>query len=213
MKIPLPSLVVATMATSAAFADPAVTLPNSTAVYVGAGIGASKLSGRLSTVLRDFHVDGHDTGWTLFVGVRPSKLFGAELSFTDFGSIHDNHPSGAYGPGLVTADLKSEAFGGYVVGYLPLSSPYWDVFGKIGAASLKLTEKTTGNYIGAGLCPINVPPMVCNPGTTVVSTDHRETDFAYGIGAQYHFGSLAARAEFQAIDTNQLLSLGLTWSF
>ena len=50
------------------------------------------------------------------------------------------------------------------------------------------------------------------------SVDDSGEDFAYGVGAQVRFGSLAGRLEYerfeiQDTDTVDMISLGLTWTF
>jgi len=100
---------------------------------------------------------------------------------------------GSASDGGASADSKAGA--GFLVGYLPLPLPLLDVYGKVGAAAWKVDAS--------------------NP---LVSLRNSGSSFAWGAGAGLHFGSLAARLEYEKFNNSDsrnldLLSLGLTWTF
>ncbi len=90
-------------------------------------------------------------------------------------------------------EAKTRALDGFVMGFLPL--PVVDIYGKVGLVNWK-TDSSSPSF----------------------SVSHNGNDFAYGVGAQLHYGALAARLEFEGFDVQQastptLLSLGVTWTF
>jgi len=82
----------------------------------------------------------------------------------------------------------------FAVFFLPISAV--DLFAKAGFISWQLDVSASG----------------------FGSVDDSGEDFAYGVGAQVRFGSLAGRLEYerfeiQDTDTVDMISLGLTWTF
>ena len=95
--------------------------------------------------------------------------------------------------GGVPSNVNAKAFAGFAVGYLPISLV--DLYAKAGLA----------RWDSKG-------------SSTLFSFDKTGTDFAYGVGLQIRFGSLAARLEYERFDienTNgaELATLGATWTF
>lgn len=93
------------------------------------------------------------------------------------------------------AKADSRAGAGFLVGYLPLPLPLLDVYGKAGAAAWKIEAS--------------------NPLTTLHESG---SSFAWGAGAGLHFGSLAARLEYEKFNYSagrnlDFLSLGVTYTF
>lgn len=91
------------------------------------------------------------------------------------------------------SSAHTKAIGGYVMGFLPI--PFVDVYGKLGVVSWH-TDASTPFY----------------------SYRPSGGDLAYGAGVQLHFGPVAARLEYQAIDVNEaktpdMISLGLSYTF
>jgi opacity protein-like surface antigen len=100
---------------------------------------------------------------------------------------------GSASDGGAQADTRAGA--GFLVAYLPLPLPLVDVYGKAGAAAWKIDAS--------------------NP---LVSLRDSGSSFAWGAGAGLHFGSLAARLEYEKFDSSasrnlELLSLGVTYTF
>ncbi len=92
-----------------------------------------------------------------------------------------------------TAQAKTRAADGFVMAFLPI--PLVDVYGKLGYVSWKTDASA--------------------PGFSLRTTG---SDLAYGAGVQLHFGSFAARLEYEAFDAQTaakptFLSLGATYTF
>ena len=92
-----------------------------------------------------------------------------------------------------TAQAKTKATDGFVLAFLPL--PVVDVYGKLGYVSWKTDASAPG-----------------------LSLHRSGSDPAFGAGVQLHFGSLAARLEYEVLDAPEaakptLLSLGATYTF
>jgi opacity protein-like surface antigen len=141
-------------------------------VYFGLGAGHS-----------DFNIDSAlkntDTGLKLIGGVRLLDSFGVELNYADHGKA--SVPSGIVCVAIVgencpdTSRIKAKTTTAYAVGFLDF--PLLDLFGKAGLA--KVNGKLT------------------TPGQPDFSFSDKDTSLAWGVGAQAHFGSLAARVEFE----------------
>ena len=174
------------LATSAAWAvDPL-------GFYVGAGVGDSTLQSNSAPFIPT-SVEQHPTGWKLFGGWRPTRMFGAEAEYVDFGS-----KSGS--SGTSSQQASGDAVAAFVVGYLPVPVPMLDVYGKVGLGSvLRYLSYTPSN---------GVAPVALNDSSTV---------FGYGAGVQVKFGAPAVRLEYQGFTTSggdqALLSLDFAWYF
>lgn len=132
--------------------------------------------------------DMEDTSYKLIAGFRPLDVFAVELNYMDLGS--DNESIGA-----VSVNAEGTALAGF--GMLMLPFPFIDLYVKAGVAYWE-TEGSTSLSVG--------------------SLKDDGTEFAYGAGVQAHFGSLAARLEYESFDISgtdglDLFSLGLTWTF
>ena len=91
------------------------------------------------------------------------------------------------------SSAHTTAIGGYVLGFLPI--PVVDIYGKLRIVSWH-TDASTPN----------------------LSWHPSGGDVALGAGVQLHFGPVAARLEYQAIDANEaktpsMVSLGLSYTF
>ena len=91
------------------------------------------------------------------------------------------------------SSARTKAFGGYVLGFLPI--PVVDIYGKLGLVS-RHTDGSTPFY----------------------SFSTSGADLALGAGVQMHFGPVAARLEYQAIDASEaktpsMLSIGVSYTF
>lgn len=144
-----------------------------------------------------------DTGWKLMAGLRPLHLLGAELEYTDFGSGQFSNGYHSF-----NGSWSGHATGLFAVSYLPLPSPFLDIFAKIGA------QRTETAAEGGVICGGGIP--ICNV-LRAAGFNETETDFAYGAGVQAKLHSLAVRVEYERTETNighpKLLSFGLTLTF
>ena len=90
------------------------------------------------------------------------------------------------------SDVKATALGAFALGFLHF--PLLDVFAK------------------AGLAKVDV-----ELGTGSENSSDEHTDFAWGLGAQAHFGSFAVRGEFEQYQLfsadQRLLSLSFIYTF
>jgi outer membrane immunogenic protein len=157
-------------------------------LYVGAGLTRNDVKDIASTA-SDFNT----TSWKVLAGFRPISLFAVEADYINLGSQTTSFSDS-------TAHLEYKAFAGYAVGFAPLPIPYVDVFGKIGLARWS----SSGSNVSL-------------PGNFFSLSDNG-TEFAWGIGAQVHFGSLGARLEYESFNipnTNgaNVFSLDVMYSF
>jgi hypothetical protein len=180
--------------------------------YVGAEFGSGKSSTYIPTWEGSVPVDNSATGWSVFTGLRPNRYFGAELSYTDFGSLHRDNLDAGMGSVIYRAKASSSAYGGYAVGYLPLVPNRWDLFAKVGYAGLVTRTNSLGNYLNVYLGGSATPI-----GTASYSSRQQGSGFAFGFGSQYRLGALGLRAQYQRVSVSDaspsLVSLGAFWNF
>ena len=188
--------------------------PNPLGFYIGGSVGRSDLKSSVPTepaVLEETQhsLDERDTGWKVFVGLRPTRMFAAELAYADLG-----HQS-------VVTNLGNDVSMGFslhstvlqrvptlsTLFYLPIPVPVLDVYGRAGVA--RLESSGTTQVVCTGFCPqIIIPPVQIN---------RTDTDFLYGAGVQLKFSALAVRLEYERINDARgdpdLLSAGVLWIF
>lgn len=147
-------------------------------VYVGAGVSRAHLDDIFGSDGLGHHFDLHNTAWKAFVGVRPIPFLGVEANYMDLG-----RQSGSFGFNGINSTptrVDAHAFSAFAVGFLPLPLPVpgigVDLFGKAGAARWSLNGRTT---------------------PSLFTLDDHGTDFAWGGGAQAHFGPLGVRLEYE----------------
>jgi opacity protein-like surface antigen len=189
------------LGTSCAFASDL----NPLGFYVGAAVG------RANDAYTAFGVsDASDTGWKVMTGLRPLPILGAELEYVDFGSASFSTAFGGPLGGGFSGTERAHATGLFAVGYLPIPTPFLDIFAKVGG------ERTHTTADGTAFCggPVGVPTCAL---AELVHVNQTESDFAYGAGAQLKLQSWALRAEYERTDTAighpKLLSFGITWTF
>ena len=140
--------------------------------YLGAGAARSKFD------LND-PLDSKDTGFKLIAGLRLLDSFGVEVNYADFGKA--SVPAGASCASLVgtncpdTTKVEGKATTAFAVGFLDF--PLLDLFAKVGL-SLSDGKLTT-------------------PNVSSFNQSDKNTDVVWGLGAQAHFGSFGARAEYE----------------
>jgi len=180
--------------------------------YVGAEFGSGKSSTYIPTWEGSVPVDNSAAGWSVFTGLRPNRYFGAELSYTDFGTLHRNNLDAGMGSVIYKAEANRSAYGGYAVGYLPVIPNRWDLFAKVGYAGLVTSTHSLGNYLN-----VYVDGSAAPIGTASFSSRQQASGFAFGFGSQYRFGALGVRAQYQGVTasgaTPSLVSLGAFWNF
>ncbi len=186
--------------------------------YVGAEFGTSHTIATVqSNAEPPFGLNKQTGAWSGFIGLRPFKYLGAELSYADFGNARIENLSDGNGNVTYFAQSKSKATSLYLVGYVPLIANKWDLFAKAGKGRLKVEQSTAGNYPANCVSPPD-DPSTCSPqGMVSASSRWSQTDFTYGIGTQYRFGSFGLRAEYQSIGNSSnrpsTYLLGAYWRF
>ena len=81
----------------------------------------------------------------------------------------------------------AKAFAGYAVGFLPMSAPYVDVYGKAGLAYFKLNGTITYyNTLGVSNGSVSYPD--------------NSTVFTWGAGVQAHIGVVGGRLEYEGFN-------------
>lgn len=140
--------------------------------YLGAGVSSNKIS-----EVTAINSDLSSTSWKAYVGVRPINAFAVEADYLDLGSQTVNTTDAS---GTINTNVHYKAFAGYAVGFAPVPLPYLDVFGKIG-----LARWSSGGNTNA-------------PSGSLFSLSDNGTEFAWGVGAQAHFGSVGGRLEYEA---------------
>jgi hypothetical protein len=178
--------------------------------YAGAAVGESHVrTGKniIGDTDYEYPFDAQHSAWKVTAGIRPISPLGVELEYIDFGNPSSGLSNAAFG-GLSKADQKAVSLFG--LGYLPLSVPFLDVYGKLGIARLHTTATEVSPI---PFCPAGFTS--CGPSTFNISDS--STNFAYGVGLQGKIGSLAIRAEYERISASggnpDIFSLGVTWTF
>jgi len=156
--------------------------------YFGAGVGRSDVS-RFELGEASFP-NINSTSWDIFAGIRPLSFFAVEAEYIDMGSQKETitpiiltcgQPPGS--PCYSYSESDAKAFAGYAVGFLPMSVPNLDVFGKAGIARYKLS----GTFCVCGGAPEQNFWSADSDTSTV---------FTWGAGVQAHIGIIGGRLEY-----------------
>jgi hypothetical protein len=164
--------------------------------YVGAGVSQARIDNIYGTG-HNFDLD--HTAWKAFIGIRPIPFLGVEANYMDLGS-QTRHYNG-YFNGNFNVDervhVNAHAFSAFAVGFFPLPVPFLDIFGKAGAARWTFDG---------------------HDNSSLFALDDHGTDFAWGGGAQAHFGALGLRLEYEQFNTRdsdgvKVASFDVMWHF
>jgi opacity protein-like surface antigen len=187
---------------SACAASTAALADNPVGFYLGAGAGYSTVRSDDSAYGLPGYFNDHQTAWKAIAGVRPISIIGAEFEYIDFGQPGNHH---YYDPNYYGTDSHPRAAALFVVGYLPVPIPFFDVFGKAGVARLQ----TDVTYVSQN-CTLTCIPALYRQE----QTDNR---FAYGVGVQSKAWGVAFRAEYERINSQygdpDALMVSATWTF
>jgi len=161
-------------------------------IYLGAGVTRDKLSNFILSVNPQNtrgYPDISATSWNVFLGFRPISPFALEVDY-----IGQVGTTASFGSNF-NARSEAKAVASYAVGFLPLGLPV-DLYAKAGVNSWKLNAA----------------------GNVAAGESETGTGFAWGLGAQAHFGRVGARIEYEQLNmgmTNglQVLSLAVTLNF
>lgn len=157
-------------------------------IYLGGSIGQSGVHADERIEGTNFSYDADATGFKLIAGWRILDWLAVEGDYVDFGSGSDK-----IGGEKVETDINGVTLS--AIGFLPLGPV--DVFARVGAVNYNADLKV--------------------PAFDFKASDDG-TDLTYGIGAQFRIWSLSFRAEYERfevsdIDTVDLATLGVTWTF
>lgn len=164
-------------------------------IYVGGSLGRTMIDTSIDPFGIDF--EDEDTAYKLIAGLRPFDKLSFEASYIDFGkAAFDNRDVVSDG---IRSELEAEALDLQAVGYI--GGPTLEFFGKAGIVFWDADAVLQG---GIG-------------GIDIRDSDSG-TDLVLGGGVQAHFGSLAARVEYEWFDVAdadgvELWTFGLTWTF
>lgn len=166
-------------------------------VYAGVSIGQAR-----TDVVKFFAndpVDEEDTGFKLVLGLRPLDWLGVEVDYVYLGEV--SRGGGTF-PDFTGFRLKQTGFG--ATGVLFYDIAMFDFFAKAGLIRWD-QQASLDSFFGR------------------FNLNDNGADLRWGLGAQAHFGSLAARLEFERFEIDesegftdskpQMLSLGVTWTF
>ena len=153
-------------------------------IYLGGSTGQSGVHADVQGA----SYDAGATAYKLIAGWRILDWLAVEGDYVDFGSGSDK-----IGGEKVETDINGVTLS--AIGFLPLGPV--DVFARVGAVNYNADLKV--------------------PALDAKASDDG-TDFTYGIGAQFRIWSLSFRAEYERfevsdIDTVDLATLGVTWTF
>ena len=161
--------------------------------YFGGALGQSQTRDRNAP---GNAFDDTDTAIKIVGGWRPVDWFAVEGGYYDLGEVALRRNV----PDLSPFALEQTVYGGFAEFLLDIAR--FDLFGKIGLIRSK-ADYTSNTLIGP-----------------VTWTD-RDTDLAWGLGAQVHIGRAAARIEYERLHISngpdfrspKLISVGMTWRF
>jgi len=131
-------------------------------LYIGAGYVRAQVNNVFGTSNYNFDID--DNAWKAILGFRFIPPFAVEADYVDLG--HQSQQ--LLGGQPVNGHADARTFDLYGVGLLPLGMV--DLFAKAGGARWTLSGNLTG------------------PNSTLTALDRNGTSFAWGAGAQIHYG-------------------------
>jgi OOP family OmpA-OmpF porin len=174
-------------ALAAVLASPAIFAADN-GIYIGASVGQSgvKFDDTIEDVNLDYDADA--TAYKVIAGWRFLDWLSVEANYVDLGSGDDT---------VLGEKLETEIDGITLsaVGFLPVGPV--DLFARVGM--------------------INWDASLSAPNLDLRSSEDGN-DLAYGVGAQFRVWGLSLRAEYERfeisdVDTVDMISLGLTYTF
>jgi hypothetical protein len=151
--------------------------------------------------------DESHPAFQVMAGIRPISVLGAELDYLNLG-----RPSGSFN--AYSADVSMKGGAAFGVLYLPI--PVVDIYLKAGFARIQSEVNGIGTFgphcafSSTSACPQYL-------GLGPFDLERINTSGAAGVGAQYKFGPVAVRAEYErfsaAGEHPSLLGVGISWSF
>src|SRR5262245_17906250 len=140
-------------------------------IYLGAAISQTSVEADLSNGSSLVSIDDENTRFKVIAGIRPLDWLAFEVNYVDFGTIDGSS-------GATSGSYSLKGFDVFAVGLFEIGLV--DIYAKAGMVRWDQS---------ASLSNVNLP-----------SFDDDGFDPAYGAGVQLHFGSLAARLEYETFD-------------
>ena len=209
-------------ATALLFAATLTVLPQAHAatnlfnMYVGAAYARSNLRARDSSPLpfggggplNSF--DRSDSGYQFSLGVRGLEMLGAEVDYFDLGSgsVSNLATVGGTAGVVSSANVGQKGEAAFAMLYLPV--PIVDIYLKAGVD--RINSNLSASYLPPGVfCGV----LSCQNQS--LATSRTTTGLALGAGAQWQFGNLGLRAEYERFTAYgghpDLVSVGVIWTF
>lgn len=183
-------------------------------LYAGVEVGQSRVAATGQVIdtpavlyYQQGSFDENHSAFQVMAGIRPIPVLGAELDYLNLG-----RPSGSFNAYSAEVSMK----GGAAFGVLYLPVPVVDIYLKAGLARIQSDLNGIGTFgphcafSSTAACPqyLGIGPF---------DLERTNTSGAAGVGAQYKFGSVAVRAEYErfsaAGEHPSLLGVGISWSF
>ena len=155
-------------------------------LYVGGGVGTSKVTGLSGTTALTattngtFTGDKNQTSWKLYGGYQFTPTWGLEAQYANLGnrSVPFTFSGAVVGTGALSA--RAQQFSLAATGTLPISNNFY-LMGKLGASR---------NSIGTVSASAG--------GATITSNGSNKTDLLAGVGVGYNFNkNWGARVEYE----------------
>jgi len=165
--------------------------------YIGGAVGKTEHDegNAIPDLITSGSVDGSDSGFKIFGGYQFNPYFGLELAWVDLGKA--GYSGTFLGTPVTGGSVETSGLNFSAVGTWPLGSGF-ALFGKAGV----FAWEAKANDVTGGL------PF---------SAKEDGGDVSFGVGANYDFTkNFAIRAEwerFKAVDTIDMLSVGLVYKF
>jgi hypothetical protein len=158
--------------------------------------------------------------------MRPVTFVGAELEYVSFGhadadvgtTIQPPH-GGVWLSQNVQIQARAQALSAFAVGFMPLPTPWLDVYAKAGVAGLRtqyrydIVEAVPVCPPYAPYCPI-IPPHITS---SRLYSSRVDADFAYGGGIRVRLGTVSLSTEYERVRDSagdpHLLSLAISWGW
>lgn len=176
-------------------------------LHVGLAFGQAnvrvdqQIGGIAAALLRDH------SAWSLSFGTRPIAWFGADIAFIDFGRPPDTVGS-APSASSVKLNVRQQGLGGFLLGFLPLSTTSYEPYAKVGY--IRLRTRLQGSPSGAACV---------GSGCNGFESSALGNVFAWGGGLQLRLplDALAVRLEYAQLEQQEarphLVTAALLWRF
>jgi len=172
--------------------------------YAGASIGDATLEASDNIDGQNLDFESSDTAFKIFGGYMYNDYVGVEVAYLDMGALDDDFgfDGGEFGRINAAVDADLTGFSGQLVGQYPVGPV--DLFAKVGIVMYDIDGDLAITVDGSPF----LRESVSDDGAELI----------YGVGARYNFGQFGVRAEYEAIDADDiddayLWSIGVEYTF